>query len=310
MTTTFRPMADCARFVPSIDPYLDGELDPGHAVDMEAHVLGCPACAERVATHCAVRLSLRRGADHDRAPDALRAKLCAVMLAEKRRAADAAERGSVPAEPALEPVAQPMAEDGTPPKLVALKYAVAFAAAAGIAFAAGMSRWHRPVEARAGSGAFSYADVGAAPVEFDSMIEDLVALHAHPLPPETTNPEELQRFDPLVGVPVRRPAFQPFGASFDGARVHALRDRRTAALQYSAPGGHRITVYVFDPQVVPVVRATLLRERVVREKPVFVGNLRGYSVAAAQSQPKGVGYALASDLGDDEATKLVLAAVQ
>lgn len=299
--TSFRPMADCARFAPSIDPYLDGELDPCHAVDMEAHVLGCPACAERVATHRAMRASLRRIADRDHAPDALRARLCAVMLAEKRRAEDAAERPAPAAEPAPH-------EAPSSPKVVALKYAVAFAAAAGIAFAVGMSKTHGPAEAR--SGPFAAYAGAASPVELDSMVEDLVALHAHPLPPETTNPEELQRFDPLVGVPVRRPAFQPFGASFDGARVHALRDRRAALLQYSAPGGHRITVYVFDPQVVPVVRATLLRERVVRERPVFVGNLRGYSVAAAQSHKKGVGYALASDLGDDEAAKLVLAAVQ
>ncbi len=302
--TAFRPMADCGRFAPSIDPYLDGELDPCHAVDMEAHVLGCPACAERVATHRAVRQSLRRSADQGPAPDALRARLCAVMLAEKRRAEDAAERDSATyadAEAGL-----PAAEGS--PRLVALKYAVAFAAAAGIAFAAGMSRFHGPADGR--PSAWAYANVGTSPLELDSMIEDLVALHAHPLPPETTNPEELQRFDPLVGVPVRRPAFQPFGASFDGARVHALRDRRTALLQYSAPGGHRITLYVFDPHVVPMVRATLLQERVVRERPVFVGTLRGYSVAAAESRKKGVGYALASDLGDDEAARLVLAAVQ
>ena len=299
---SFRPMADCARFAPSIDPFLDGELDPCHAVDMEAHVLGCPACADRVATHRALRQSLRRISEHDRAPDAVRAKLCAVMLAEKRRAEDASDRSTAPVEELDD-----SPQEETSPKLVALKYAVAFAAAAGIAFAAGMSKMHRPDAPR---GAWAYADAAAAPIELDSMIEDLVALHAHPLPPETTNPEELQRFDPLVGVPVRRPAFQPFGASFDGARVHALRDRRAAALQYSAPGGHRITVYVFDPQVVPVVRATLLRERVMRERPVFVGNLRGYSVAAAQSNNRGVGYALASDLGDDEAAKLVLAAVQ
>jgi anti-sigma factor RsiW len=298
-------MADCAHFASSIDPYLDGELDPGHALDMEAHVLGCPVCAERVATCRAMRHSLRRGAD--RAPDALRARVCAVMLAEKRRAEDAAERTPVTASAEG---GESEALDGSEgsPKVVALKYAVAFAAAAGIAFAGGMSRFHEPTQGHPGT--WAVANVGTSPLELDSMLEDLVALHAHPLPPETTNPDELNRFDPLVGVPVRRPSFQPFGASFDGARVHALRDRRAALLQYTSAGGHRITVYVFDPQVVPVVRATLLQQRVVRERPVFVGTLRGYSVAAAESEKKGVGYALASDLGDDESTKMVLAAVQ
>jgi hypothetical protein len=42
--------------------------------------------------------------------------------------------------------------------------------------------------------------------------------------------------------------------------------------------------------------------------PVYVGKLRGYSVAATERS--GVGYALASDVGDDENTQLVLAAAQ
>lgn len=302
-----RPTADCECFAASIDPYVDGELDACHAMDMDAHALACPACAERVATCRAIRRSLRRVAETQRAPDALRARLCAAMLVEKRRvegvggaelaSASEAERG--------------IDGDGSreaSPKLVALKYAVAFAAAAGIAFAVGLPRLRKPLEAR--SNPWAYASAAASPLELDAMLEDLVALHAHPLPPETTNPDELQRFDPLVGVPVRRPSFKLFGASFDGARVHAVRDRRTAILQYSTPSGHRITVYVFDPLVMPVIRATLLQPRMVRERHVFVGTLRGYSVAAAESKKRGVGYALASDLGDDESSDMVVAAVQ
>lgn len=298
-----RSTADCECFTASIDPYVDGELDACHAMDMDAHALACPACAERVATCRAVRRSLRRASETQRAPDALRARLCAVMLVEKRRAEGARESG-----PAVVSEAERGIAGDVSPKLVSLKYAVAFAAAAGIAFAVGLPRLRKPVEAR--SNPWAYASAAASPLELDAMLEDLVALHAHPLPPETTNPDELQRFDPLVGVPVRRPSFKLFGASFDGGRVHALRDRRTAILQYSTPNGHRITVYVFDPLVMPVIRATVLQPRVVRERPVFVGTLRGYSVAAAESKKRGVGYALASDLGDDESSDMVLAAVQ
>ena len=119
--------------------------------------------------------------------------------------------------------------------------------------------------------------------------------------------DELAQWDPLVGVPVRRPAFQPWGGNFRGARVLAHADRRAAMLQYTVLGGHRVTVYVFDPRLVPV-QATRLEPRVVRERPVYVGHVRGYSVAAAEQ--RGVGYALATDLDDDKSTDMMLAALQ
>jgi hypothetical protein len=143
----------------------------------------------------------------------------------------------------------------------------------------------------------------------DDFIDDLVDMHASPLPPETTNPEELPRFDPFVGVPVRRPAmpsFQPLGVRYDGARMHTIRGKRAALLLYTMQGGHRATMYVFDAHTVPLQR-TRLQPRVVKERPVYVGNVRGYSFAATERA--GVGYALATDLDDDTSAKLV-AAVQ
>jgi len=262
---------ECSLFARWMSSYVDGELDPGHAVDMEAHVLQCTTCSERVTFLRAMRASLKRSADK-RAPDALRARIQTAMLAEKKRVKEADREA-------------PMGQ-----KLIGWKYAATLAAAAGVVLTIGAVKSQKhadtPVMAKAGA-----SDVA---VGMDNLLDDLVALHAHPLPPETTNPEELPRFDPLVGVPVRRPAFQPFVASFNGARVHAMRDRRAALLQYTVEGNHRVTVYVFDPRAVPV-RATSLEPRVVRERPVYVGKLRGYSVAAAEKS--GVGYALATDLG-------------
>jgi len=78
---------------------------------------------------------------------------------------------------------------------------------------------------RNGNGTFTAGGITTGSARFDQILDELVSLHANPLPPEPTNPDELQRFDPLVGVPVRRPAFKPFGANFNGARVHALRCR-------------------------------------------------------------------------------------
>jgi len=274
---------ECSLFSRCMSSYVDGELDPGHAVDMEAHVLRCAECTERVTFLRAMRASMKRKADKP-APDAVRARIHAAMLAEKRRVKSADRETS-----------------GT--KLVGWKYAATLAAAAGVALTVGAVKNDKdgiaPEIARSG------ATTEMAAIGMDSLLDDLVALHAHPLPPETTNPEELNRFDPLVGVPVRRPAFQPFVANFNGARVHAMRDQRAALLQYTVEGNHRVTVYVFDPRAVRM-RGTRLEPRVVRERPVYVGKLRGYSVAAAERS--GVGYALATDLGDDRSAQLVLAA--
>ena len=74
MSTASRKVAfDCARFCACIAPYVDGELDPGHAVEMEAHVIECGACAERVSLIRAMRVSLRRTAPRAMAPQPARA---------------------------------------------------------------------------------------------------------------------------------------------------------------------------------------------------------------------------------------------
>jgi len=197
------------------------------------------------------------------------------------------------------------------PRLIKLRYAVAMVAAAGFLFAIGFWRIRQdePVAARAGlgDGSSTTGDFKTGSARFDRMLDELVSLHANPLPPETTDPEDLQRFDPLVGVPVRRSTLRPFDGHFKGARVHAMRDRRAAILHYTVRGKHRVTVYVFNPQEVPI-RDARLKHRIVRKHPVYVGQLRGYSVATTED--RGVGYALATDLDRTESAELVLAAYQ
>ena len=291
-----RQMIDCALFCKAIDGYVDGELDPAHAIDMEGHVLACTPCADRVSLLRATRHSLRRVAAASAASAALRSR-CGDALERERKRAAANREALVDADP----------------KLIRLRYALGLAAAAGVVFAMGMARYRHnrfdaeSARARAADGDAAVARVAeGSPAGFDTLLDDLVSLHAHPLPPETTNPDELAHWDPFVGVPVRRPAFQTFGGNFRGARVLANADRRAAMLQYTVLGGHRVTVYVFDPRTVPV-QATRLEPRLVRERPVYVGHIRGYSVAAAER--RGVGYALASDLDDDKSTDMVLAAM-
>lgn len=307
-------MSECERLASSLTPYLDGELDPGHIVDLEAHAASCSACSESVAVARATRASLKRVAG--------RAMACSATLRDRVSAVIAAERSAPrPASAATTPITAVSlgseGEDGASPALIRLRYAVALAAAAGIALALGATRSRSAAMAQSEEPALPHQEASVA--RFDNLLDELVALHAKPLPPETTNPEELPRFDPFVGVPVRRPAFKPFGANFNGARVvPAMMDRRAALLQYTV-SGHRVTVYVFDPRAVPLrpIRLharvmheplTTSTEQVSRRAPqVYSGKLRGYSVAAAESA-RGVGYALASDLDDDESAKMVMAA--
>ncbi|MFT3773329.1 MAG: zf-HC2 domain-containing protein [Minicystis sp.] len=290
-------MDDCVRFSASMAAYVDGELDPGHAVDMEAHVIGCDTCAERVALIRAMRQSLKRTAAQ-RCPAALRARIHATIEHERHRAAIVAQ-GTAPSSDAAPPS----------PKLMRLRYAVGLAAAAGVAFAMGMSRYmqaHAPVGDQSAAGPVTRSEV-----DIDGLLDQLIALHAHPFQPDTTDPDQLANFDPLLGVRVRRPTFQPLGGRFQGARVHPVSDRGAyLQLQYAMPqgttaDGKRITIYAFNPRVVPV-RAARLEPRMMQKRPVLVGHLRGYAVAALEEN--GVGYAIASD--SDESTKMVVTALE
>ena len=140
----------------------------------------------------------------------------------------------------------------------------------------------------------------------DGLLEDLVTHHVEQLPPETTDPRSLEKYDRFVGVRVSQPRFDRLGARYVGARVRPVMEgHRAAVLQYIVGTNHRLTVYVFNAEGLPM-RGRLLQQRDVGKRQVFVGRLRGYSVAAGESG--GVGYALASDLDDEKSTELMLAA--
>jgi anti-sigma factor RsiW len=284
-TASKKVTADCACFTASIAPYIDGELDADHGVDMEAHMIGCPPCAEHVALLRAMRQSLRRTATR-RAPAELCARVRATMTEERRREVDG----------------------GVGPKLLRLRYAVGIAAAAGVAFAMGIQHHMMAREgAVVADPLASESDKASTTVGFDSLLDELVERHAQPLPPEITDPDQVPRFDSWLGVRVQRPAFQPLEASFKGGRLYPVSDRAYAQLRYVMRGDKPVTVYVFNSSVVPM-RATRLDRRVVRKNmPLYYGRLRGYSVAAIEE--RGVGYAFASDLDADESTKMVMAAI-
>ena len=84
---------NCQEFDSVLQPFLDGEFEPEERVEVEAHLSGCPGCAQRVHEEARVQQSLRRAARQavasTRAPDALRARLQQGLHQEQRRASQA-----------------------------------------------------------------------------------------------------------------------------------------------------------------------------------------------------------------------------
>lgn len=326
--TELRPTDDCSCFERWLTPFVDGELDAVHTIEIEEHLDECESCRERVAFMRAMRGSLREEV-RAKAPASLRARLegvLAAQLAETEQSPSVTElerERRAASETSEAPQAVPSSPAPRVPTLVRGRYVFPLAAAAVLVIVLGAVHYKNAstdvaAARRIDPGIFtvpvSSAESVRSPVlanlePLDQLVEDLVAQHAEPLPPETTDPQRLQSFDRFVGVRVPRPKFDD--ARYLGARVHPVargnNKARAAMLQYMLRNRHRVTVYVFDPERVPM-RANHLESRKVGQHRIYVGKLRGYSVAASSSQ--GVGYALASDLSDDESARLVVAAAR
>ncbi|MEZ4294448.1 MAG: zf-HC2 domain-containing protein [Polyangiaceae bacterium] len=301
---------DCVLYARALHAYVDGELSVDHTAELEAHVAKCGECFEQVEHHRAVRLSLRRTSSVHAAPSAFRDRMAALVTAEAAiDPMDAAAEDTAPRRGSQwtshRAHGRRAAAGGGGAKLIPLRHVMALAVAAGVVFAVGLSRVRPQNETESGVTAAQATSTSLLSMSFDDVIDDLVAMHASPPPPETTNPEELPRFDTFVGVPVRRPAdpaFKPLGVKWDGARMHVARGKRAAVMFYSMQNGHRATMYVFDAHTLQMQR-TRLQQRVVHQRPVYVGKVRGYSFAATERA--GVGYALATDLDTDLSANLV-----
>jgi anti-sigma factor RsiW len=263
-----------------VETYLDDELEPSQLLEVEKHTATCTTCRERVQLDRAIRMGVRRSVGV-KTSATFRARVTHSVTAERWASADRAQAAS-----------------GIP-----TWRAVGLAMAATIAAVVGLERQNRqesdgaarPVQANA-----------SATVGLDAMIDQFIDWHARPLPPEITNANDLLGFEPYVGVPVQPRGLSTFGAKLLGGRILPVKEQNCAAmLQYTLDGSHRVSIYVFDPRVVGL-HPSKLHAKVIDRVPVYVGQVRGWSIAAAER--RGVGYAIASDLGDDANAELALAA--
>ncbi|MEB2313212.1 MAG: zf-HC2 domain-containing protein [Sorangiineae bacterium] len=273
-------MSHCRRFLAHTETFVDGELPAEKILEVEEHLTECAECAERVRLEEALRVSTRR-AVLDAAPptEALELRI---------RAALAAERGRERADHALDDRGRVLPWRTIVP--------VAAAAASVLVWAASVNGPSHA--ARASSG--DTMNMSSSTTSVEQLIDEFVSFHADDPAPEVTEPSQVMRFEPAVGVPMRLPSLQQYGARWVGGNLVPVRNQRAASLRYQVDG-HRVTVYVYNSTRFPL-RVTL-EPRVVQNRPVYVGNRRGYSIAAVEQ--RGVGYAVASDLNDSESAELV-----
>ncbi len=286
---------ECRRLERWLSAYVDAELDAIHSLEVEDHLADCALCTELHATLRATRCSLRRVLKAT-APASLRERIGRTLEDEIQ---ETQEDGVFHARQPPTPAATPAAEAARAPRMIKLRYVVPLAAAATLALVLGASQLVRQNDEAIYAAGSPIPATAATVASFDGLIDELVRQHIRPPPVETTDPEALHAFEPHIGVKLQRPRFAE--ARWVGARMQ----RDAALLQYVLRGRHRVSVYMFDPQRVPL-RATRLHPRHVGSRSVFVGRVRGYSVAA--SERDGIGYALASDLTDDEAVQLLVSA--
>ncbi|MCC6213364.1 MAG: zf-HC2 domain-containing protein [Polyangiaceae bacterium] len=298
-------MSACRQLAPWVEVLVDGELPCDKVLEVEQHLATCEACRERARFDQALRLSVQRVARAAEPGAGFEERLAAALSAERVRE----ERRE-----------REVARDS---RLSWRQTAMVVAAAAGtFVWAAASGDASRSPVASPGPESSLASTLGTAPLE--GLLDELVNYHVESpaTAPEVLEPADVDRFEPEVGVPVRAPALTQYGARWEGGSLVPMagaaapfggaqatsaavsRARRAASLRYRL-GNHRVTVYVYDASRLPL--RVMLEPRVVRNLPVYVGARRGYSVAAVEQ--RGVGYAVATDLGDRESAELVVASV-
>ncbi|MDB4998680.1 MAG: hypothetical protein JWM74_6112 [Myxococcaceae bacterium] len=296
----------CKKFTHLLGAYADGQLDATTLLDVDEHVTYCETCRERIELDRAIRGSLKKvvreaGKVEGAGADAMRARVAAAMVAESARAeARLEEGGGLGLDTFRSPrnATESMRARAARNKASASwRTIVPLASAAALAMVWGAAT--RGPLARSTDGETVRSGID------DALLEEFVAEHSHPLPPERTDPKDVRAFEQYVGVPVHPANFERrAGARLVGGRMIPVNRERAAMLQYEIGQGQeirRVSVLVYDPRRIQV-HGGELAPRAVGTAEVRVGRSNGYSVAVTQRA--GVGYAVASDLDTDKSAQL------
>jgi anti-sigma factor (TIGR02949 family) len=281
----------CKPVVTRLDAYEDGELSPEQVLEIEAHLAECHGCSSRLQLDHAVRKSLRRATYTAAVPsDAFRERLMHSLRAETERA-ETAEKEAAP-RPTM------LSWSNIAPLAAAAAFALFWKAQPGA-----------KVEPPDPDGTKNASMT--QPFNMEQLLEDIVEQHFDRSAPAVTEASLVEKqIQPDVGVPVHAPNLLQYGARWEGGSVVPLRMEGTqvarseplkaASLRYRV-AGQRMTLYVFNSERLPF--SSRFTKRVVRNEPVYVTVKRGVSIAAMDR--RGVGYAVATELSEDEGAEIV-----
>lgn len=275
----------CRQVIPLLEAFGDEELAPEKLLEVEQHLVDCSTCTERVRLNQALHVSMR-SAVRNAAPvlPSFEERIRAAMHAE-------AEREEV--------VDIAVEREARHHHMLSWRSVVPVAAAAAVTLVWAASTSTQQAQVKQGNSLYAQAE------NADQLLEELVDHHLNgsTQAAQVTQPALLSQLEPEVGVPLNLPSLKAYGARWEGAGVVPVSNQHAASLRYMM-GGHRLTLYVYNSSRVPI--ESRLKPRTVRNEPVYVGTRRGVSIAAAEH--RGVGYAVATDLNDDESAELVAAA--
>jgi len=272
----------CRRVATIADAFLDGELPPEQILEVEDHLGDCETCRERTRFDAIVQDSVRDAVMRDAAPSRdFEARVAGALRAERERLLES---------------------DSMRPTASRRKWVVAvplgLAAAATLSFVFWLNRSEAPTLPLTGQDNPKNPHDPESTPEQD--LEEFVSYHTTPPAPQITEASMVPKLEPEVGVPLHLPLLKQYGAHWQGGSVIPVHNNRAAIFRYDV-SNHPVTVYVYDTRQVRL--RGVLEPTVVHDKPIHVGMRHGYSIAAREQ--RGVGYAVATDLDDNESAELV-----
>ncbi len=143
-------------------------------------------------------------------------------------------------------------------------------------------------------------------VQWSPVAADIVAKHTKTVPLEISGgPDQVRNwYAGKVDFAVHPPQLcHQAACSLRGARLSSIGDRPAAYLVYDV-NGDKVSVFIFDANDMPIETR---RKTVIDNREVYFDQEHGYNVALFRD--RGVGYAIASDLDQEQMVKLVSSAV-
>jgi anti-sigma factor RsiW len=296
---------NCCAVRPYLQAFVDHELSPERCIEIAQHLAECSECtAEVELTHSLCRATRTSVAQCPMCPD-VRARLVKCLQDEVRHQGHSFDPLSFRVVAPLAAVAAmtlflSAKNPNLVPDVVTAVKQVASSRAASFQESGSLMSESPESENEARQNAHEVMEAATQ----DGLMDFLIRHHAARFEPEVMEPASMNRLEPNLGFRVHTPDFGRYGARFEGANLVPVNRTRAAVLHYNL-GGKRVTLYMYNPDELPLRAQRALTPRVVGNRAVFVGHRRGYSIATCESE--GVGYAVTTDLSGEESAELVAA---